>query len=129
MERRFPGELAKACRAENEIVETQARMGMIHEAFFVIFALIVAVMELGILVFAWLAGGLSVGEVDAVIGEVFSRWKKKTVICMAHRLNSIRGCGRVIAMKEGRIVGDGSFEELLETNDYFRKLYETGNAP
>ena len=64
---------------------------------------------------------------EAVIGEVFSRWEKKTVICVAHRLNSIRSCGRVIAMKAGRIVGDGGFEELLETNDYFRKLYEAGN--
>ena len=64
---------------------------------------------------------------EAVIGEVFSRWEKKTVICVAHRLNSIRSCGRVIAMKAGRIVGDGGFEELLETNDYFRRLYEAGN--
>lgn len=64
---------------------------------------------------------------EAVIGEVFSRWEKKTVICVAHRLNSIRSCGRVIAMKAGRIVGDGGFEELLETNDYFRRHYEAGN--
>lgn len=357
IERRFPGELVKARRAKNEIVETQARMGMIHEAFFVIFALIVAALELGILTFAWLNGGLSVGEVvalitlmnnvyapiaifnvllvqyrldaaawerleeflhapedeqlergrnldgltgdirirgldfdygdrpifrnlnltikpgekvalvgesgsgkstlakllcgllkyeagsirldgmelhdirlnslyeylgyisqdapvfdgslrenldfeegipeeelfgamkmarflsvyeklpegletrlgergvmlsggekqraalarlfleqkdviildeatsamdnlteEAVIGEVFSWWKEKTVICVAHRLNSIRGCNRVIAMKAGQIVGDGSFEGLLETNDYFRKLYEAGKA-
>ena len=64
---------------------------------------------------------------EAVIGEVFSRWEKKTVICVAHRLNSIRNCDRVIAMKAGRIVGEGGFEELLETNDYFRRLYEAGN--
>ena len=64
---------------------------------------------------------------EAVIGEVFSWWEKKTVICVAHRLNSIRNCDRVIAMKAGRIVGEGGFEELLETNDYFRKLYEAGN--
>ena len=357
MERRFPGELAKVRRTGDKIVKTQARMGMIHEAFFVIFALIVAAMELGVLAYAWLAGGLSVGEVvalitlmnnvyspiaifnvllvqyrldmtawgrleeflhaaedeqlergralnglsgeiringlnfvygdrkilrdlnltirpgekvalvgesgsgkstlakllcgllkyetgsirldgmelhdirlnslyeylgyisqdapvfdgslrenldfgedipeealraamkmarfipvyeklpdgletrlgergvmlsggekqrvalarlfleekrksvilldeatsamdnlteEAVLGEVFSRWKKKTMICVAHRLNSIRGCDRIIAMKAGRIVGDGGFEELLETNDYFRKLYEAG---
>ena len=64
---------------------------------------------------------------EAVIGEVFSWWEKKTVICVAHRLNSIRNCDRVIAMKAGRIVGEGGFEELLETNDYFRRLYEAGN--
>ena len=65
---------------------------------------------------------------EAVIGEVFSWWKEKTMICVAHRLNSIRGCDRVIVMKAGQIVGDGNFEGLLETNDYFRKLYEAGKA-
>ena len=64
---------------------------------------------------------------EAVIGEIFSHWKEKTVICVAHRLNAVRGCDRVIAMRDGRIVGDGSFEELLENNAYFRKLYEAGN--
>lgn len=65
---------------------------------------------------------------EAVIGEVFSWWKEKTVICVAHRLNSIRGCDRVIVINAGQIVGDGNFEGLLETNDYFRKLYEAGKA-
>ena len=59
-------------------------------------------------------------------GEIFSSWKEKTVICVAHRLSSVRGCDRIIAMKEGQIVGDGAFEELLESCEYFRTLYEAG---
>ena len=57
-------------------------------------------------------------------GVMLSGGEKQRV---AHRLNSIRSRDRVIAMKAGRIAGDGGFEELLETNDYFRKLYEAGN--
>ena len=63
---------------------------------------------------------------EAVAGEIFSSWKEKTVICVAHRLSSVRGCDRIIAMKEGQIVGDGAFEELLESCEYFRTLYEAG---
>ena len=49
MERRFPAEIKKAGAAAREIVDGKAKMKMIHEAFFTIFALIVAVLETGIL--------------------------------------------------------------------------------
>lgn len=47
----------------------------------------------------------------------------KTVIAIAHRLNSIAGFDRIILFKEGRIVGQGTFEELLHTDSYFMDLY------
>ena len=53
MERRFPAEIGKARQAKKEIVDTQAKLGMIHEAFFVIFALIVAALELGGRILPW----------------------------------------------------------------------------
>ena len=90
MERRFSGELAKARRTGDEAVKIQARMGMIHEAFFVIFALIVAVMELGVLAYAWLAGGLSVGEVVALItlmNNVYSPIAIFNVLLVQYRLD------------------------------------------
>ncbi|MFR5150074.1 MAG: hypothetical protein ACLTER_11465 [Ruminococcus sp.] len=49
--------------------------------------------------------------------------KDKTVIAIAHRLNSIAGFDRIILFKEGRIVGQGTFEELLHTDSYFMDLY------
>ena len=49
--------------------------------------------------------------------------KNKTVIAIAHRLNSIAGFDRIILFREGKIVGQGTFEELLHTDSYFKELY------
>jgi subfamily B ATP-binding cassette protein HlyB/CyaB len=35
------------------------------------------------------------------------------VIIIAHRLAAVRACSRIIAIQEGRIVEDGSHQELL----------------
>jgi subfamily B ATP-binding cassette protein HlyB/CyaB len=37
----------------------------------------------------------------------------RTVIIIAHRLAAVRACSRIIAIQEGRIVEDGSHQELL----------------
>ena len=51
------------------------------------------------------------------------KMKDKTVIAIAHRLNSIAGFDRIILFREGKIVGQGTFEELLHTDSYFKELY------
>lgn len=54
---------------------------------------------------------------------VMLKMKDKTVIAIAHRLNSIAGFDRIILFREGKIVGQGTFEELLHTDSYFKELY------
>ncbi|MFD0937941.1 type I secretion system permease/ATPase [Methylobacterium trifolii] len=39
--------------------------------------------------------------------------KGRTVVIIAHRLAAVRGCDRIIAMQDGRIVEDGSHRELV----------------
>jgi ABC-type multidrug transport system fused ATPase/permease subunit len=46
----------------------------------------------------------------------------KTLILIAHRLSTVRKCGRLIFLRAGRVAGSGSFEELLQTNREFREL-------
>lgn len=70
MERQFPGELGKAYAARNEIVNSKAKMNMLHEAFFTIFALLVAVLDAGILIYAWYGRSVSVGEVVSLISLI-----------------------------------------------------------
>ena len=48
---------------------------------------------------------------------------QQTIIAIAHRLNSISGFDRIILFREGKIVGQGTFEELLHTDSYFKELY------
>ena len=60
---------------------------------------------------------------ENVMKSVMQKMKDKTVIAIAHRLNSIAGFDRIILFREGRIVGQGTFEELLHTDSYFMDLY------
>jgi ATP-binding cassette subfamily C protein len=47
---------------------------------------------------------------------------QKTLIIIAHRLSTVRNCDRLIFLREGRIAGIGSFDQLLAGNREFRRL-------
>ncbi len=61
---------------------------------------------------------------ELVMREALHSLEKHTVIVIAHRLSSIVGFDRIVVFREGRIVGDGTFEELMRENEYFVKLYQ-----
>ncbi len=48
--------------------------------------------------------------------------KGRTSITVAHRLSTIREADRIIVMKDGQIVGIGTYDELLESNVHFQEL-------
>ena len=43
-----------------------------------------------------------------------------TVVMIAHRLSTLKGCDNIIFMKDGKIKNSGSFKELEEKDDEFR---------
>ena len=45
------------------------------------------------------------------------------MIAVAHRLASIREFDRIVVFRNGKIVGNGTFDELLGNNNYFFDLY------
>lgn len=49
---------------------------------------------------------------------------KCTRIVIAHRLSTIKQCDRIIVLDGGKIVEDGTYEELLEKQGYFHELVE-----
>lgn len=63
----FPNEIKKASRAKRIIVSSKIKMTMIHEAFFTIFALLVACLDIGLLVYVWKYNHLSIGSVVALV--------------------------------------------------------------
>ena len=58
-----------------------------------------------------------------VMKNVLEQINHATVIAVAHRLNSIREFDRIVVFRNGKIVGNGTFDELLENNSYFFDLY------
>ena len=48
----------------------------------------------------------------------------RTSIVIAHRLSTIRHCDRILVLDGGRIVEDGTYEQLIEKNGLFAELVE-----
>jgi ABC-type multidrug transport system fused ATPase/permease subunit len=53
--------------------------------------------------------------------------KGRTTISIAHRLSTLRDCDRIMAMDGGRIVEEGTREELIAKGGIFCKLYTLQN--
>ncbi|MDO5521364.1 MAG: ABC transporter ATP-binding protein [bacterium] len=70
LNRQFSSEYKKANGAKKEIVSSKVKMTMIHEAFFTIFAILVAIIDVAILLYAWNSKSLSIGSVVALIALV-----------------------------------------------------------
>lgn len=49
--------------------------------------------------------------------------KNKTIIIIAHRLNIVKNVDKIYSFKNGEIVGEGEFKELLGHNQYFKQLW------
>lgn len=60
--------------------------------------------------------------------EIFKKYnslaKDKTVIYVTHRISVARLADRIIVFKNGKIEEDGSFDELMQLQGEFARLYE-----
>jgi subfamily B ATP-binding cassette protein MsbA len=63
-------------------------------------------------------------ESEQLIQESINSLKgERTVVIIAHRLSTVRNCDYICVLKEGRIVEEGSFDELsCDKNSYFYSM-------
>ena len=60
-------------------------------------------------------------DTDAAIEKLS---EGRTTIMIAHRLSTIRQCDRVIVLDGGKIIEDGTYDELIAKNGFFAELVE-----
>ena len=49
---------------------------------------------------------------------------KKTIIMIAHRLKTVQNCDIIYLMEQGKVVDQGTYQELLENNIQFKEMAE-----
>ena len=57
----------------------------------------------------------------AVMDAVNNLRKDTTIILIAHRLDTIKNCDKIFLLENGQLKNEGSFEELMNINENFRK--------
>lgn len=50
----------------------------------------------------------------------------KTSFIVAHRLSTIRSCDIILVMRDGQVIEQGSHEELMAQDGFYRHLYQSG---
>ncbi len=119
MERQFPNEMKKTGDAKEQIVSAKVRMNMIHEAFFTIFALLVAVLDVGILIFAWKTSNISVGSVVALLSLIENAYTPIAVfnvLYVQYKLDRTAFCRfeELLLLKEDKMLQKGKRMEHVD---------------
>ncbi len=59
----------------------------------------------------------------AIMRQLPEITRNRTVICIAHRLNTLRGCDRILLLKEGVVHEEGTHSELVEQSGHYARLW------
>ena len=50
--------------------------------------------------------------------------KNKTAFIIAHSITSIQDCDKIIVLDKGRVVEEGTHEELIRNEGFYKKIYD-----
>jgi len=56
--------------------------------------------------------------------NIFENFKDSTILASIHKMNLLKYFDRILIMENGKIIDQGSFDELLEKNIEFKKSWE-----
>lgn len=58
-----------------------------------------------------------------IIGSINSLSSRMSIISIAHRIETMREYDKIILIDSGRVIGEGTYDELMSNSDRFRELY------
>lgn len=75
-----------------------------------------------VLVFDEATSALDNTTEKAVMDSIITLDKNLTIILIAHRLTTVQNCDMIIEMNHGKVVAQGTYDELMEESQSFRSL-------
>jgi len=84
--------------------------------------------QANVLVFDEATSALDAATERSVMEAIGKLGDDITVLTIAHRLSTVRGCDLIVELDRGRIVARGSFDELMERSPTFRLLANAAQA-
>ena len=61
---------------------------------------------------------------NIIFDMIYNKFRKKTMLIIAHRLATVKNCDKIIVMDKGQIIEQGSHEELLKLRGKYWELWE-----
>ena len=63
---------------------------------------------------------------EMVLGAMENAAKTKTLVIIAHRLTTVKTCDMVYMLDRGKIIDQGTYEQLMAGNEQFKKMARAG---
>ena len=60
---------------------------------------------------------------EEILNNLFQITKNKTTIIVSHRISSAKNADKIIILEDGQIVQEGTHQQLLNTQGYYKELY------
>lgn len=60
---------------------------------------------------------------ETILNNLLAYCKDKTTIIVSHRVSSAKNADQIIILEEGKIIEQGTHNQLLDNNGYYKQLY------
>lgn len=61
---------------------------------------------------------------NIIFDMIYNKFRKKTMLIVAHRLATIKDCDKIIVLDKGEIIEEGTHSELLDKQGQYYRLWE-----
>jgi ATP-binding cassette subfamily C protein len=74
-----------------------------------------------VIVFDEATSALDIYNENKILKEIYENKKDKTLIIISHRNNTVKYCNLIYVMEDGKIIDNGTFEQIMKKHSYLKE--------